>query len=862
MQCNIYQCAMNKKICFLLIYSFFFLKFYGQDITVEGLVTDSVTGEGLPYAALQIKGTTLGTATDADGHFSFSVPKGKKILVVSYLGYDSCEMILIPEKKSHLEISLPPSGIHLGEVVIKPTKEKYRKKDNPAVRLVREIIDRKKLNTPYAHDYFSYERYEKVLFAMNEYTPKPPKKGKKGKFSFVEEFVDTLNDGTTILPVSEKERIETVYYRRHPKSEKHVVRGSQSSGVDEVFSRDGVQQFLGEAFREVDIFKNDIPLFLQRFVSPLSGIGPNYYKYYLLDTLAIEGQTCVDLGFVPFNSETFGFTGHLYVTLDSTYFVKKAVLNVPKDINLNFVSHMTIEQNFERTADSTRLITKDDIKVNFKLSEKSKGMYARRLNIYRKHSFDVPDAETAQVFEESAPTLFAANAYRQPDSYWNTIRPPETVRKNPNSVNNLMTKLRSVPVFYFTEKVVSILVSGYIPTNKDPLKNKFDLGPMNSTFNGNAIEGARFRVGGGTTPVLHKRWLADGYMAYGTRDQKLKYDALVEYSFNDRKDYRLEFPIHSLRLEYMYDLNKLGQQYMYTSKDNMMLAIRRKKDTRATYLRKAELTYTREHYNGVSYGAVLRNLREYATPYAEFNRFESDGSVKPVARYDLTALELRFRYGKNEKFYQTRTQRVPITYDALIFNLSHVMAKKGFLGSSYDYQRTDVGVQKRFWFSAFGYVDFIAKAGKVWSKVPYPLLILPNANLTYTIQPEAYTNMNALEFMNDEYASWDVTYYMNGNLLNRIPLIKKLKWREVFTFRGLWGHLTDKNNPMVASNKEGLYMFPEGTFMMGKTPYMEAGVGIENIFKFLRIDYVWRLNYRNNPDIQKSGIRMTMKLSF
>ena len=122
--------------------------------------------------------------------------------------------------------------------------------------------------------------------------------------------------------------------------------------------------------------------------------------------------------------------------------------------------------------------------------------------------------------------------------------------------------------------------------------------------------------------------------------------------------------------------------------------------------------------------------------------------------------------------------------------------------------------------------------------------------------------MNALEFMNDEYASWDVTYYMNGNLLNRIPLIKKLKWREVFTFRGLWGHLTDKNNPMVASNKEGLYMFPEGTFMMGKAPYMEAGVGIENIFKFLRIDYVWRLNYRNNPNIQKSGIRMTMKLSF
>ena len=188
------------------------------------------------------------------------------------------------------------------------------------------------------------------------------------------------------------------------------------------------------------------------------------------------------------------------------------------------------------------------------------------------------------------------------------------------------------------------------------------------------------------------------------------------------------------------------------------------------------------------------------------------------------------------------------------------MRKKGLLGSSYTYQRTDIGMQKRFWFSAFGYLDVIVKAGKIWNKVPYPLLILPNANLTYTIQPETYTNMNAMEFINDEYASWDITYYMNGNLFNRIPLIKKLKWREVFCFRGLWGHLTDKNNP--AYGGEGLYQFPVETSMLGRTPYMEASVGIENIFKFLRIDYVWRLNYRDNPDIQKSGIRCTMRLSF
>ena len=829
----------------------------GQVSQIRGIVVDSIDGGPLPYASVSLEDTGKGVMTDGNGNFSLSASGKDIVLEVSFLGYNTKKVKAVPGKTTNLRITLVPSDVVLNEVVIKPGREHYRRRDNPAVRFVKQVIERRESNDPRHHDYYSYDQYEKMVFAMNEFQPKEKK---NGKFNFVKDFIDTLEVGTTILPVSEKERVEKVYYRHSPRSEKRLVTGSKSSGVDEVFSRDGIRQFLDEAFQEVDIFRNNIPLFLQRFVSPLSTIGPGFYKYYLLDTLEVAGQPCVDLGFVPFNSESFGFTGHLYVTLDSTYFVKRVILNVAKDINLNFVSGMTIEQTFERTPDDTRLLTKDDIRVNFKLSEKTKGMYAQRLILYSNHSFLPPPEQEARIFEENAPVIIQQEAYNRKDDFWEVNRPELARKKNPNSVEKLMVRLRSVPIFYITEKVVTTLVSGYIPTNKDPRKNQFDLGPMNSTINGNAIEGARFRVGGGTTPVFNKHWFLEGYMAYGTRDHKLKYDGLVEYSFTPRATYRLDYPIHSLRFEYMYDINKLGQNYMYTSKDNVMLAIRRKKDTRATYLRRAELTYTREHYNGFSYGLVLRNFREYATPYAPFNRIGADGNASPVDHYDMTELEIKLRYGKDEKFYQTRTQRVPITYDALIFNLSHVMAKKGLLGSSYTYQRTDIGMQKRFWFSAFGYLDVIVKAGKIWNKVPYPLLILPNANLTYTIQPETYTNMNAMEFINDEYASWDITYYMNGNLFNRIPLIKKLKWREVFCFRGLWGHLTDKNNP--AYGGEGLYQFPAETSMLRRTPYMEASVGIENIFKFLRIDYVWRLNYRDNPDIQKSGIRCTMRLSF
>lgn len=850
---------MGKKILFCLVGLLCLFSLEGQnEIRIKGLVTDSVSGEPLPYVSIIVKGTTTGAATDLDGRFSLTVPSSAsgKMLEVSYLGYSTKQVPL--KSGQSLSIQLAPTGIALNEVVVKPGRERYRRRDNPAVAFVKNVIERRDANDPRNHDYYSYDRYQKMVFAMNDYKPKKHEDGKTGKFDFLEEFIDTLDVGTTILPISEKEHFETVYYRRDPHSEKRLVKGDKSAGVDEVFSRDGVQQFLNEAFREVDIFRNNIPLFLQRFVSPLSSLGPTFYKYYLMDTLEIDGQKCMDLGFVPFNSESFGFTGHLYVTLDSTYFVRRVLLNVPKDINLNFVSHMTIDQTFRREPDGTRLITKDDIRVNFKLSEKSKGMFAQRLIVYSNHSFE-PDTAQLAIFEQPAPSITLKEAYTQTDKFWEENRPQEGRRRNPNTVDKLMAKLRSIPVFYITEKIVTILVSGYVPATKDEANNKFEFGPMNTTISGNAIEGARFRVGGTTTPQFHKRLTLDGFAAYGVRDKKMKYDALVEYSFIDRKQYRKEFPMHSIRFEYMYDINKLGQQYMYTSKDNFLLAIRRKRDTRATYLRKAELTYTREHYNGISYSAVLRNKREYATPYAVFDRINADGSLTSLDHYDMTELELNFRYGYNEKFYQTRNNRIPITFDAWIFNLSHVMGWKGFLGSSYNYQRTDIGLQKRLWFSAFGYTDIILKAGKVWTKVPYPLLILPNANLSYTIQPEAYTNMNAMEFINDEYASWDVTYYMNGLLLNRIPLIKKLKWREVFCFRGLWGHLSDKNNPAKST---GLFAFPEGSMTLGKAPYMEASVGIENIFKFLRLDYVWRLNYRDNPDIQTHGVRCTMRIQF
>ncbi|MCD7938512.1 MAG: DUF5686 and carboxypeptidase regulatory-like domain-containing protein [Tannerellaceae bacterium] len=852
---------MANKIVYILLFIGFSWVARSQDITIRGIVTDAVTNEPVAYAAVLLEGTTTGAQTDDDGAFTIKTNSSSRSLRVSYLGYEEQKVSFTPGQNMPLRIKLQPSSIDLDEVIIRPGKERYSKRENPAVIFVRNVIASRESNDPRNEPYFTYDQYERMVFAMNDFEPKQRADSTKtGRFDFLAEFIDTLDIGRTVLPISEKERFETVYYRKDPKSEKRLVHATKSAGIDEIFSRDGVHQLLTEVFREVNIFQNDIPLFLNRFVSPLSTQGPNFYKYYLLDTLEINNQQVVDLGFVPFNSETWGFTGHLFVTLDSTFFVQRAILNVPRNINLNFVDNMTIEQTFRRTEDGTRLITKDDIQVDFKLTPKSKGMYARRLNSYSNHTFEEP--ANLAIFKESQPVITVDDAMKKPEEFWVEIRPEEAQKRNPNTVERLMARLRAVPLFYVTEKIVTILTSGYIQTNEDKEKSKFEFGPMNTAYSWNAIEGNRFRVGGTTTVKFNDRFFLDGYLAYGTRDDKLKYDIIAEYSFIPKQDYRKSFPVHSLRFEYLYDINQLGQQYAFTNKDNIFIAWKWHQDDRATYLRKAELTYSHESWNGFSYFGVLRNYKEYSTPYAAFDRIEPEGAIRPMNDYQMTEFEIRLRYAPNEKFYQSRNYRYPITLDAPVFTLSHTIAGKGVLGSDYTYNRTEFGIQKRFWFSAWGYLDMYGKAGKVWNEVPYPLLLIPNANLSYSIYPESYSNMLAMEFLNDEYASWDVTYYMNGALFNRIPLLKKLKWREVLSFRGLYGNLTDKNNPLKRPEAEGLFLFPEGSYAMGKDPYMEYSLGIENIFKFIRLDYTRRLNYLEHPSTPKHGIRFMMKLNF
>ena len=819
---------------------------------VQGVVTDSLTKEPLPYTSVYLKGTTEGGMTDNNGRFSFKTYRPEATLVISAVGYNEYVRLIHPAKSSKFNIALSPATYALDEVVVKPKRERYKKKDNPAVEFVRKMIEHRDDYSPDERDFWKRDRYEKMTFALNEFSEEQKKKWLFKKFQFIFDYVDTSEvSGKPILTVSIKEKIAENYYRRSPETEKSVVTGIKRAGIDEIFSQESVQMLCEDLFREIDIFRNDITLLNNRFVSPLSNIGTSFYKYYLLDTILIDGVKCVDLGFVPFNSESFGFTGHIYVPEgDSTYFIKKVKLNVPRDINLNYVENMYLEQDYERLEDGTRIKTKDDAIIEFRIMPATQGLYARRMTTYDKFTFTPPDDLSVYDFEGREKVEVDAQA--KPEEFWVDNR-HVPVKKKENAVDKLLARLREVPVFYYTEKVLGILISGYIETGKD---SKFDFGPMNTTISANEIEGARFRIGGLTTAQLNPHWFARGYVAYGTKDEKVKYSGEVEYSFNKKKFHSREFPINSIKLSHSYDIDQLGQHYLYTNKDNVFLSLKRKGDNKATYLRKTELSYLQERKGGFSFGLGIRNeLQQMATDRIAF----IDGYGKKIKDYMQTNFEVKLRFAPNEKFYQTKSQRFPINLDAPVLTLSHNFAFKNFLGSKYSYNHTEFGIQKRFWFSAFGYFDAIVKAGKVWDKVPFPMLILPNANLSYTIQPESYALMNALEFINDQYVSWDFTYYANGALFNRIPLLKYMKLREVFAFRGLYGSLSKKNNPLY--NKD-LFVFPKGSTEMDKMPYMECSVGLDNIFTILRVDYVWRLTYRESPNVSKGGVRIALHFSF
>lgn len=851
---------------YILLFCLLSTSAFTQDYTktrIYGRITDSSTKEPLPYVSVRISRSTLGCSTDNKGFYSFFVPQLRDTLIVSSLGYKEKRIVLSSKTRLPININLQPENYQLSEVTIKPKKEKYTRKNNPAVTLARTIIERRDDNSPQNKEFFCRDRHEKLNVALNNFNSSQESHFGK-KFSFLDNYIDTsLISGKPILHISARELIGTDYYRKEPKRNRMHVKARKRNGIDDVFSAESLEALYEETFRDVDIFQDNISLFGSKFMSPLSKLGTTFYRYYIMDTLDIDGEQCIDLAFTPFNSESFGFTGHIYVTADSTFFIKLVQMNVPHDINMNFVEYMNIKQEFDRLNDGTRILLNESLVTEFKVVDAVNGFYASRNVAYANYKFTPNDtAETilkfpGAVYEDD-------NSTQRAEEYWTQNRLAEVTEKE-QSVGRMMKELRSQPLYYWFEKGISFLFTGWVPIreNEPPVF----YGPVNTSASYNELEGLRLRTGAMTSAYLNPHIFGRFFVAYGLRDDRWKYMGEVEYSFKKKKEHPNEFPIHSIKANYENDIFQYGQTYLYTNKDNMFLSLKRQDDNKIGYVKKAEVTYTREFYNHFSYELTLRNRIDESTHLIPFERTTTiDGTTTSTFIKNLTQseVEIFLRYAPKEKFTQTKWNRFSVLPEHPVFTLKHRIGIKGALGSDLNYQHTEATFQKRFWFSAFGYTDCLLKAGKVWNKVPFPLLITPNANLSYTIQDESFWLMNAMEFFNDEYASWDLTYFMNGLIFNRLPLIRKLNWREVISCRGMFGNLSDKNRPDPL-NTGTLFKFPyenDSYHYLNSEPYVELAVGVENIFRVLRIDYVRRLTYRNYPGIDKDGVRIKLHVQF
>ncbi len=822
-------------------------------------LVDSVNGNPIPYVAVYVEGTKRGMLTDEQGRADIypDVAADSLTLRFSVMGYGK-KSVSIPVTQQSLKVFLAPTGVQLSELTVKKKRDRYSKKNNPAVDFAMRIRNGGSATDPRLHhENYNYDRFERITIGLNKFDPENYNKGfLAGKFDFLKEHVDTSEvSGTPVLIVSVKEKASTVSFRSEPQAEKELVTAIRRQGLDDITDQESMQVFLEDVLREVDLYDNDINLLQNRFVSPLSRIAPDFYKFFLTDTVDIDGESCVELSFTPHNRAMFGFSGHVYVPVaDTTMFIKRVDMHLPPGINLNFIDRMYLRQDYERAPDGSRLKTRDDMTLELSVIPGLQGVYVRRNTRYDGHNFSPsPDQ---WVFEMQGREIIDSNAYGRDNDFWaGSGFAPRTA--NENRIGDLIEHMRSVPLYYWSEKVLKIMFSGYLPTTLDANKSKIDLGPVNTLISGNEVEGTRLRVGAMTTANLSPRWFGKGYVAYGTKDHVWKYSGEVEYSFHDKKYHPREFPVHSIRLSHLYDVDQIGQHYLFTNMDNFVLSLKRMDDLLMTYHRVSRLEYTLEMRNNFSVTASLENTRQEATRYVPF----INGYGIAASHYQETTASVSLRFAPGEKFYQTKSYRIPVNLDAPVFILKHTFGPARFLGNTFTVNKTELSVQKRFWFSAFGYADIILKGAHVWERSPFPELLIPNANLSYTIQPESYALMNPMEFINDSYVSWDLTYWANGAIFNYIPLLKRLKLREVFCFRGLSGKLSARNNPDFNPD---LYRFPvDGhTVDMNWRPYMELSAGIDNILKCIRLDYVWRISYLNMPSIDRRGLRVAMHFSF
>ena len=821
-------------------------------LTFTGTVTDSITGETLPFISIRIAGTMYGDETDIDGNFSLNADDTDK-LEFTFLGYKTKTYALNKYVNKHMNVKLVPTDYMLKEVQV-TSKNSYSKKNNPAVELAKRILAQKNDNRIENANYYQRDTYEKLLLGITDI-----KEGKATKNLGLSDIVSqsdtSIVSGKKVLMVSLKEKTMTQYYRKSPNTKKQIVTGRQEKGIDDqLFAEGWLTTYMDEMFKDIDIYNSNINIAFKPFVGPLSPIATDFYKFFIKDTISIDGEKYINLGFTPFNSSFFGFMGYITVD-DSTLAIKHVNIDIPKNTNINYLDGFHLEQNFELNDDGIMELQDDQLTAEFYLVKGTKGFYAQRSRSFKDYEFNLPNDSILKSFAGTEKVL--KDAKKQDSTHWQAYR-TDSVQLAQSQVSTTLDKLQNNGFVKGVLFIAELLIKGYLRTG-DP--SYFDIGPIYTMFSGSTIEGFRLRVGGETTANLSPNFFAKGYMAYGFHDHKMKYGLDFEYSFNQKSYHAREYPVNSIALNYTDDIRTLGENPVGSPTDNWAYSIKRMAIYNMMYYKQLKMQYTYEDMSGFSVNPWIKSETQLPTDSIRFTEVGTGNQFDHLVNNEVG---VTLRYAPKEKFVQGRIYRFNLKNPHPVFELTHRASFKDILGTNYGYQTTELKYSQRYFISAFGRIDLTVKAGKIWTGgVAYPYLFSPNANTSFTVMAESFSQVNPLEFVCDQYATIDLGISTNGLLFNLIPGVKKLQLREVFGFKAYWGYLSDKNNPAFDNT---LLQFPGGTGTFDPNrlyePYMEFSVGIDNILKVLRVDYVRRINYLDRPNVAANGVRVSLSFTF
>ncbi|MCH5308597.1 MAG: carboxypeptidase-like regulatory domain-containing protein [Prevotella sp.] len=871
---------MQRKIEIICMMLLLTLAVRAQQIT--GFIVDAQNGDSIPFASVIYKGHNKAVVSTLGGKYAIDRHEGWE-LTFSAVGYLPHSVIVGANTPKRMNVRLRPDTKTLKEVTVRSKRGRYSRKNNPAVEMMRKVIAAKKRTDLSNHDYYQYNKYQKLTLALNEMTPASLDSTKYKKKQWLLDQIETCpyND-KLILPISVDETVSQKIYRKSPHDEKTIVKGMNSTGINDlVQTGDILTTVLKDVFTDIDIYDDQIRLLQYPFTSPIGSGAISFYRYYIEDTLYVDNDKCFHLHFLPNNQQDFGFRGDLYILADSSWQVKRCEMTIPQRSDVNFVENMQVTQEFRKLPNGEWVLSVDDMFTELKLASFLQKFAVIRNTRLTDYAFDeLP----RQLFKGKKKEVKDVNAMMRGDDFWSQYRQVE-LTKSESSMDVFIQNIEKTKGFKYIIFGLKAFIENFVETGSKEHPSKVDIGPINTMVSANFIDGFRTRISAQTTANLDSNFFMRGYVARGWESRKNYYKADLIWSFNKKEYLPREFPMRTLTFSSTYDVMSPSDKFLHTDKDNVFTALKWSQVDKMMFYNRQSLTFEREEDWGFRTTLSLKAEENdavgdlYFIPLSESDDRSIWWNPLPAhvtlglpedvyvrsRKIRTTELRAEIRFAPGETFINTKQRRLPINLDAPVFTLSHAIGLKNVLGGDYSYNFTEASIYKRFWLRSWGKMDWLIKGGIQWEQVPFPLLIMPETNLSYIVQDYTFEAINNMEFPTDRYLSAQLNWDMNGKIFNRIPLLKKLKCREWIGIRCLWGELSDKNNPYVEQNAGSnlLMYFPAGAYVIDpKRPYFELSLGVHNIFKLVHIEYLRRLNYNELPTAHKHGVRLMIRMTF